>query len=519
MAFWMNNDVSTPQPDRGRARVARPSEAGGLRRLLFGRPIRTEHDEHVRLPKVIALPVFSSDAISSVAYATQEILLVLGAAGLWMAHYRALYSELTIGITLGIVVLLLVVVASYRQTIFAYPSGGGSYIVSRENLGVFPGLIAAAAVLVDYLLTVSVSVAAGVQNILSAVIEQLSGAVFRRTGPVWRVTLYDAMQVAAMLILVVAAYTSFAGFPRLAAVLARDRFMPRQLTNLGDKLVFTNGIILLALFAMALVVAFYGSVDRLIPLCAVGVFTAFTLSQCGTVIHWRRDREGSHIGKILVNGLGAMCTCVVLSAIIHEKAHGGAWVVIVVGALLIAMFRGIWKHYAFLRSQLTIIGYNPRRSQLTNTVLVLIPSLHRGVFPALDYARSLSPDCRGIHIEVNPEDTPRLRREWEQLVGDDLPLVILPSPYRSLVGPLLSYLEEAQRQRDGHIVTVVVPEFVPGKWWHAVLHNANGFLVKYHLSHRPGVIVTNVRYFLNGEQSPTSIGLGGDAPGIRASTR
>jgi amino acid transporter len=664
--------LHTQAGNQGSVRSPRSGRPGGVhevpwyRRLLFGKPIRTEHQEHGRLRKLIALPVFSSDAISSVAYATQEILLVLGAAGLWLTNPE-LYHRLTIGITCGIVALLVIVATSYWQTIFAYPSGGGSYIVSHDNLGVYPGLIAAAALLIDYVLTVSVSVASGVQNILGtpvmhrfqgeqvlicllciafiallnlrgvresgtvfaiptysfiglalllivlglfgqsfgwtihteavtkslpagayhpevgmahlfviaiilkafasgcsamtgteavsngipafrkpesrnaaltlmamamilgvlflgistlaarlgvvyghkspAVIDQLAGAVFGKTDSTWRVALYYAMQVSTMAILVVAANTSFADFPRLSAILARDRFMPRQLTNLGDKLVFTNGIVLLAGFAMVLIVVFHGSVDRLIPLYALGVFTAFTLSQGGMVVHWWKERGPGSMAKMCINGVGALCTFVVLSIIIYEKAPEGAWIVIVVAAILVVIFRGIWKHYEFLRSRLTIIGYQPDASQFTNTVLVLVPSLHRGVFPALKYARSLSPDCRGIHIEVNPEDTARLRREWEQYVGEDLPLVILPSPYRSLIRPLMCYVDESQAERPNHIVTVVVPEFVPGKWWHAVLHNANGFLVKYHLSHKPGVIVTNVRYFL-GEGNSTAVIVG-----------
>lgn len=662
---------------RGSAPEAPRSDAGSLRSVnplrlfVFGRPVQTEQQDDELLPKRIALSIFSSDAISSVAYATQEVLMILTMGGLWTAQYASVYHGITVGVTLGIVTLLVIVVASYWQTIFAYPSGGGSYIVGRENIGKVPGLVAAAALLVDYVLTVAVSIASGVQNILSTpllhpiaqdqvqvcillitvvaylnmrglresgtwfaiptyafvamttmmivvghigpllgwhiapgspsaelpsnlpayagqitpwlllalvpkafasgcaamtgteamsngvpsfrepksrnaaltlmmmaailsflflgitslavrlnihyvhfhgftsppVIEQLSGRIFGRSGTLLQKLPYYAMQFFTMLILVVAANTSFAGFPRLAAILAHDRVMPRQMANVGDKMVFTNGILVLAGCAIVLIVAFHGSVDRLIPLYALGVFTAFTISQSGMVVHWRRTRGPRWRMKATVNGIGAMTTLVVLGVIIVEKGREGAWIVLVVVAIMLYLFRTIERHYDHVRSKLSIAGYHRPKTTHTNTVLVLVPSLHRGVFPSLEYGRSISPDCRGIHIEINPDETPRLRREWEENVGDDIPLVILPSPYRSLVGPLLAYLAEVQKERENHTVTVVVPEFVPGKWWHRLLHNSNAFLVKLYLSHRPGVVVTNVRYFLDvvnpGEEDET----------------
>lgn len=632
-----------------------------LRLLLFGRPIPTDQQEATLLRKRVALAVFSSDAISSVAYATQEILYVLTMAGLWTVTTRPVFNQVTAGVTLGIVALLAVVATSYWQTIFAYPSGGGSYIVGKENIGTHAGLVAAAALLIDYVLTVAVSIASGVQNILDtpigrsfhqehvlvcllfialvaflnlrglresgklfavptysfvimatvmialgligphfgwtlhapepeaalpaglpihtgmvtslllmmlvpkafasgcsamtgteavsngvpafrepksrnaaltlaamagilgflflgisglaiklnvvyahmpgytspAVIDQLSAQVFGKTGPIWRTVLYYAMQVTTMLILVVAANTSFADFPRLSAILARDRFFPRQLANVGDRMVYSNGIVMLAGFAMLLIVVFHGSVDRLIPLYALGVFTAFTISQSGMVIHWYRERGTRWKLKLAINGLGATTTFIVLCVIVAVKGREGAWIVVVVAAILLALFRAIEGHYNYVRSKLSPEGMEPFRAESTNTVLVLTADLHRGVFPALAYARSISPDCRAIHIEINPDDVARLRQKWERYVGEDIPLVILPSPYRSVIGPLLAYLEEVQRERANHTVTVVVPEFVPGKWWHALLHNSNAFLVKLYLSHRPGVIVTNVRYFLD----------------------
>lgn len=669
-----------------------PTVAGGrrpyrppihpLRLLLFGRPIPTEHQEQERLPKVIALPVFASDAISSSVYASQQILFALGTAGLWTATYAELYGRLTMTVTAAIVLLLAIVVASYWQTIQAYPGGGGSYIVSKENLGTGAGMVAGAALLMDYVLTVAVSIAAGVQNLLATpilqqysehtvavcllfvagltlanlrglkesgtffafptyffvlmaltlivlgivgpsigwtirsetvnqdvpsdlrkpviqlgglsllllllkafangcaaltgteaisntvpafkdpqprnagvtlvwmaillstlflgvsylstklhvvywedglrrampVIDQLSGAIFGKEGPWFRVTLYYAMQVATGAILVLAANTSFAGFPNLASIMSKDRLLPRQLQNRGDKLVYSNGIVLLGVCASVLLVAFQGSVEGLIPLYAIGVFTAFTLSQSGMVRLWRKRRSTGWRVKATINALGALATGIVLAVLAVEKGPEGAWIVIVVGILLVFVFGGIHRHYERCRRDLSIANWVPNTSPITNTVLLLVPTLHRGIFPALRYARTLSSDCRAIHIEDNPEETPRLVREWEQYVGEDIPLVILPSPYRSLIGPIMTYLEEVKRERDDHLVTVIVPELSPGKWYHAALHNANGLLVKHYLGHLPGVIVSSFRYHLGAEN-----GADGDtvepAPANGASTR
>ncbi len=670
MGMWPNSAPikSTKDPTAQRQRGLH--SVNPLRLLLFGRPIATEKQEHARLPKYLALPVFSSDAISSVAYATQQILLAFGAAGLAAAASATLYSRMTMLVTLAIVILLVIVVTSYQQTIYAYPSGGGSYIVSKDNLGTLPGLIAAAALLIDYVLTVAVSIASGMQNFLATpvmhafqnqkdlvfvcviaillityanlrglkesgalfalptysfifmgvllivlgvtgiefhwwhvymhgenavnqyippnainnaaggmalamialslrafangcsamtgteavsngipafrkpeshnaaitliwmavtlgsllvgiswlaaslhvvywethmatatpVIDQLSGAIFGKydSGP-FRKTLYYAMQFTTMLILVVAAQTSYADFPRLSAILARDRFMPRQLSNQADKLVFSNGILLLGFFAIALIIVFHGSVDRLIPLYAVGVFTAFTLSQAGMVVHWRRLKsKGWHV-KAVINGMGAIATFIVLTNIIIEKAPEGAWIVIVVAIILVITFMMIGKHYAYIRRNLSIINWKPAHEASNSTVLLMLPSLHRGALTALAYARSISNDCRAIHIEIDPADTPRLLKDWERYVGEDIPLVVLPSPYRSLIGPLSAYLDQVQADHPEKIVTVVVPEFVCPKWYQRFLHNSNGLLVKYYLGQRPGVVVSNVRYFLSSE--------------------
>ena len=629
-----------------------------LRHLLIGSPIATAHAEHTLLRKLLALPVFSSDAISSVAYATQQIILALGAAGLWVESQRGAYAANTLVVSGLIVALLAIVVISYWQTIFAYPSGGGSYIVSKDNLGTGAGLVAAAALLIDYVLTVSVSIASGVQNLASipqleqyhvgahlvtvcllfiviltianlrglkesgtlfalptylfvgmcylmialgilgpligwkfhpeyvtqswpaeleraktaaeglgiavllrafangcsamtgteavsngipafrepksknaaltlvamggilgtifigiswlatqfhvvyweaggktapAVIDQLSGAIFGKVGPFS--VLYLITQAATAGILVIAANTSYADFPRLASILARDGFMPKQLSALGDKLVFNNGIVLLGLFASLLIILKNGNVDALIPLYALGVFLAFTLSQSGMVIHWRKEGGRGWQRKALINGLGAVATFIVLLDIAYEKFAEGAWIVIILIVLLVILFRKIKHHYTDAAAQLreAAEGEIPPR---VNTVVVLVPSFHVGVLHAIQYARLLSPHCRAVHVEVEPEQTPVLQRKWAES-GMDIPLVILHSPYRSLMEPILSYLQEVQDERQDDFVTVVIPEAVPRKWWQHLLHGQTGLLLKIALLTRPDVVVANVRYPLH----------------------
>jgi amino acid transporter len=632
-----------------------------VRRLLFGNPLSSESMEHTLLPKVLALPVFSSDAISSVAYATQQIVLALGGAGLYAAAHAGEYTRYTMLITGLIVALLAIVVISYWQTIHGYPNGGGSYIVSKDNLGTMAGLIAAAALLIDYVLTVSVSIASGVQNLggiplphwlawvhfdylvhwsllfialltlanlrglkesgamfaiftygfvvmcyvmiliglvgpflgwhpqmgyvnqdwgpkkaaetfglvvllrafaqgcsamtgteavsngipafkepksqnaaytlvamgvilgtiflgvswlamnlhvvywehhgqtANAVIDQISGAVFGKTGT-WAVGYY-LTQFFTAAILVLAANTSYADFPRLSSILAHDRFLPKQLSNLGDKLVFTNGIVALGLFAALLVVAKKGSVDALIPLYAIGVFLAFTLSQSGMVIHWNKVRDKNWRIKAGINGTGAVATFIVLLDIAYEKFTEGAWAVMVLIVLLVLMFRKIHNHYLDVAQQLKIANYQPPIEPIRNTVLVLVSSLNRGVMPALEYARSLSSDCRAVHICTDPDKMPLLRERWEQY-GQGVPLVILNSPFRSLVGPIMRYLDAVQVERRNHTVTVVVPEFVSTKWWHALLHGQTGLRLKLTLLSRKDVIVANVRYYLQEMDEP-----------------
>lgn len=614
-----------------------------FRRLIFGSPLATEEMMHQRLPKVLALPIFASDALSSTAYATQAILLNLLIAGPHVLH-------LTVPISLAIVVLLWIVVLSYTQTVYAYPQGGGTYIVSRENLGTSWGLLAAGAILTDYVLTVAVSITAGAQQITSFFTQLAPYQTEIALGAIWFLTLANlrgaresgmlfaiptyffivvmlgmvavgvlgplfgyhprpyqppdqqtAQQVvhalsigivlrafasgcaamtgieavadgvqafrppesknaahtllamgailstiflgisyiaqkyhivyyghgahgedasaesvismvarvvfhddpvlrgiilfATAMILVLAANTAYADFPRLSSILARHGYMPRQLANLGDRLVFSNGIILLAVFVSILVVAFKGNVDRLIPLYAVGVFTAFTLSQAGMVRHWLQQRGKGWQWKTVINGVGAVATGIVLLVIIVEKGPQGAWIVVVVIPILMWIFTQVHRHYQKVRAQLTLIGYEPQPPP-PHTVLVLVPDVHRGVVPALEYAREISKDHRAVHIEINPADTQRLKERWEQW-GGDMPLVIIESPYRSLIGPLVEYVKQVRQDHPRHLITVVLPEFVVTRWWERALHNNSAFLIKLALGNIRDVVITNVRYYLD----------------------
>ncbi|MHB0912809.1 MAG: APC family permease [Armatimonadota bacterium] len=604
-----------------------------LRRLLIGSPIPSWRSIHERLPKVLALPIFASDALSSVAYATEEILLILVLAGTMVVQ-----SPLVLYISIAIVVLLAIVATSYRQTIHAYPSGGGAYIVAKDNLGDVYGLIAGSALTIDYTLTVAVSVAAGVAAVVSAypallehrvllcligvavitlgnlrgvresgllfalptyvfiasmftmigmgvyrildgglsvptsaalhpavhgltlflVLRAFSGGCAAMTGTeaisnavqafkppesknaattltimaailgvmfigisfiAWKTglqpvetgeagyqtvvsqiaravfgnsRLYLLIQFATAAILILAANTSFAGFPRLASIMARDRFFPRQFYNVGDRLVFNNGILVLALLSGLLIVLFRGDTHKLIPLYAVGVFLSFTLSQFGMVRRFSRLRERGWRGHAVVSGIGALATGVVTIVIAVTKFTGGAWIVVLLIPLLVLAFQKVHRHYITLGNQLRLTA-DDKFKPVHNTVIVLTPSLHKGILPALEYAKGLSADVRAVHIETDPLDTALLEERWERW-GGGIPLVILESPYRTLIGPLLEYLEEVKRERKDEMITVVIPEFVAAKWWHRLLHNQSGLLLKIALLFRRDIITTNVRY-------------------------
>ncbi|HZP81127.1 MAG TPA: hypothetical protein VFB21_05795, partial [Chthonomonadaceae bacterium] len=244
-----------------------------------------------------------------------------------------------------------------------------------------------------------------------------------------------------------------------------------------------------------------GSVDALIPLYAIGVFLAFTLSQSGMVQHWRKLRGSGWQRKAIINGIGAAATFIVLLDIAFEKFLEGAWIVMLLIGLLVLMFRAIYHHYVDVAQQLKMGTYRAPATPPKNTVLVLIPGLHRGVMPALEYARTLSSDCRAVHIATDPEKTPQLKARWEEW-GGDVPLIILNSPYRSLISPIMQYLDSVQIERRNHLVTVIVPEFVPTKWWHSLLHGNSGLLLKLALLSRRDMIVANVRYYLQEQDQP-----------------
>jgi len=604
-----------------------PEGPFSLKRILLGNPLATSQMGHQSISKTVALAVFSSDALSSVAYATEEILLALSAGGALALSYGLPIA--------GLVALLLFIVAmSYRQTVHVYPSGGGAYIVAKENLGEGPGLTAGAALLVDYLLTVAVSIAAGVAAITSAFpflyghrvalgvglvalitlanlrgvresgaffapptyvfifslglvilvglfrtqfiglppahpdplpavqplgillllrafasgctaltgVEAISNAVpaFRDPKPRnaavtlgWMAAIlgflflgssllahrlgivpqphetvlsqcaravfgsgafYYLVQAATAVILVLAANTSFTGFPRLASLLAKDRFLPRQLANLGDRLVFSNGIILLGLLAAALLVIFGGDTHAIIPLYAVGVFLSFTLSQFGMVRHWYDNQGPGWRRKMLVSLTGGMTTATVTVVIASSKFIHGAWIVILLIPLLVAGFRGVRRHYTFVRQELSLDGYTPG-APAGHSVVVLIAGVHRGVLEALRYARSLSPNVTALSVEIDPEVTERVRERWK-LWSMGTPLTVLKSSYRSVVKPLSDYLDDYLEKNPDHLVTVVLPEFIPTHWWHHLLHNQTAFLIKTALLFKSGVIVTSVPHHL-----------------------
>jgi amino acid transporter len=622
--------------------------ATAVKRLLVGRALRTQQAIHERLTKKTALAVFSSDALSSTAYATEEILLVLAAAATFTSGTSFYY---VVPVSVGIAVLLAIVATSYRQTIHAYPSGGGAYIVAKENLGTSPGLIAAAALLVDYVLTVSVSIAAGVAAITSAVqgtryawlddhkvilclifiafiaianlrgvresgalfaaptyvfvvsflfmiafglfhyfiyggtatapgpeelkvaegyklqpltlflllgafsngcaaltgIEAISNGVqaFKKpeatnaaTTLIWMALLlttmflgtsvmaylygvhpkasetvisqfarimftgafgwfYYVVQAATAAILVLAANTAFADFPRLSSLLARDRFLPRQLANRGDRLVFSNGIVILAIFSGVLVSAFGGDTSRLIPLYAVGVFLSFTLSQSGMVVHWLRERANKTNWKksLVINAIGALATFIVLCVFIATKFIHGAWIVVVVIPLLVVLFRAIQRHYVMVAKQLSTEGLEPLRP-IKHTVIVPISGIHRGVVSALQYAKSIASDkVQAVYVDFEEEATANLKDKWERW-GAGVQLVVLRSPYRELTRPLLRHINRLAKENSNDIITVVLPEFIPARWWQHALHNQSSLLLKGSLLFKKGVIVTSVPYHL-----------------------
>lgn len=573
-----------------------------------------------RLDNVRALAALSPDALASVAYANQEIflgLVIAGAAGL-------AYSST---IALVITGLLAILTLSYSQTIKAYPAGGGSYTVARENLGTLVGLVAAAALLIDYILNAAISLTAGIEAIASAVpvlwpyrvvlslalltsialinlrglqeagtvmivpvylflatyiglivygvivgleegpgaptivdqpvvvpvtlslllrtfasgataltgVEAISNAVpvfkppevrhARQTmaamailmgvlflgtigltqyfgvtaspeetilsalarrlfGSNW---IYLLVQLATLLVLIVAANTSFAGFPRVTSIMARDGFLPRQMQLLGDRLVFSYGILLLAGLAGLLIVIFRGDTHSLIPLFAVGAFLAFTLSQTGMVVHWLHEHGVQWRAKALLNGLGALATGLALLVIAISKFIHGAWIVIALIPLSVWVFRSIRTHYDQVRRDLTLAGVRPTfGDHIHPRIVVPVAGVHQGVVEALQYARTISDRIEAVHIEIEPGTASDLQERWHRYGLDEIaPLIVVPSPYRAYIGPLLEYLDRSDAAAgDGRLASVVIPEFVPEKWWHNLLHNQTAWLLKVALTYR-----------------------------------
>lgn len=605
-----------------------------LKQFLLGKSLPTSAHSEERLSNAAALAVLSSDALSSVAYATEEILLVLVAAG-----SNAL--GLSIPIAVAIMILLAIVVLSYRQTIRAYPQGGGSYIVAKQNLGIYPGLIAGGSLLIDYILTVTVSISAGTAALTSAVpvlqpftvslclififllmlanlrgvkesgqifmiptyafivsifvliaiglfqqatghispvypplpvkeglslffilrafsagctaltgVEAISDGVLAFKVPEWknaRLTLlylgailgvmfvgityltniyhivpeegqtvvsllgreilgggpiYFFVQLVTLLILLLAANTSYADFPRLCYFLARDGFLPRQLSLLGDRLVYSNGIILLSLCAAILVIIFKGNVNAVIPLYAVGVFTSFTLSQAGMVRHWFGEKSRGWRASAMMNGLGAIATAVVLGVIISTKFMLGAWLVVLAIPVVVVLFLAIHSHYQYMAERLSIRELPPRSYiprpqpvEVTHPALVVVGQLHRGTVEALDYARTIADEIVAIHVDIGSTDREKLQTQWQQLESD-IPLEIIDSPYRSVIGPIVDFVAQFEQRYSGVFTTIIIPAFVTRNWWESLLHNQTTLFLKNALRAKKSRVVTTVRYYL-----------------------
>jgi amino acid transporter len=624
---------------------------GFWRKWLIGRPLPTADAGHQTIGKTIGLAVFASDALSSTAYATQEILLILAVAGTAAFGYA-------FPIALSIVGLLAMVTISYEQTIHAYPGGGGAYIVARDNLGDFSAQLAGAALLMDYILTVAVSVSSGVAQVASAFPELLPYRVYLAVGLVWfimlvnlrgvkesgvtfaiptyffllmmcvtvgvgffrylagslaavldpppldvvqmtsmitpflilhafssgttaltgveaisngipafkeprsrnagitliwmsvilaalflgitflagqihatpseaetvisqlgrtvtggRGLLYHGVIAATTIILIMATNTSFADFPRLSALLAADGFLPRLLAYRGSRLVYSRGIIALALIASVLIVVFDASVSGLLPLYAIGVFLSFTLSQAGMARRWWKighlqigqeiKERGSTLRyesrwrlKMVINSCGSVCTAIVMLVFAVTKFIEGAWIVLLVMPLLVVLFLRIHQHYLDLAARLSLERYGEPPRVLRQCVIIPLSGVHRGSIEALRYARSLSDDITAVHVSIDPTEAEAVRQKWE-LWGGGARLVILESPYRLLLEPLLQYVAEIAAQRQpNETLTIVVPQFVPGRWWHNFLHNQTAIMLRLALLYRRGIVITDVPFHI-----------------------
>ncbi len=605
-----------------------------IKRFLLGDPLTNAQLEHEKLPKWKALPVFSSDALSSVAYATEEILLILVALS-------AAATAWSLPIALVIGALLVIVSLSYRQTISLYPNGGGAYTVAKENLGPGAGKLAGSALLIDYILTVAVSISAGVAAISSAFpwfaehkvllglilitimtlanlrgaresglifsiptyffivclfilmavgfyqgfhegniftreagdsmsfdhypsigifillkafssgcaaltgIEAISNGVpafqspcdknakktltimvillgtfflavtalahFNHVLPKENETvlsqiarmvfgqgpMYYSIQISTALILVLAANTAFADFPRLCSVLAADRLLPRQLTQLGDRLVFSNGIISLGVAAGFLVILFGADTHALIPLYSVGVFLSFTLSQSGMVIHHLKHKEPNWVKGLVLNLTGAIATFVVLLVVGISKFYDGAWIIIGVIPCTLFVFKSIKNHYESVARQLALPSQWTLDAPNPAIVVMPISGIHTGVLKALQYARGISQDVRVTTVNIRPETTELLRQVWEANAPKDAQLVVLDCPYRSVMEPVIDYINRLEVENPGRTITVVIPEFVTKQWWQNFLHNQTAFFLKAVLRFIPRRVVISVRYHLD----------------------
>jgi amino acid transporter len=619
------------------------------RTWLIGRPLQTADASHQTVGKMIGLAVFASDALSSTAYATQEMLVVLAAAG-------TMAFGLVFPISVAIVILLAIVTLSYEQTVHVYANGGGSYIVARDNLGELPARTAGAALMTDYVLTVAVSVSSGIAQVVSAFpwlnpyrvhlsvglvlfvmvmnlrgvresgrafavptyffvvsmyvtvgvglfryftgslgtvvnppatdalrslqivtpflilhafangtsaltgVEAISNGITAFKEPrtrnagltlVWMASIlgslflgigFLARQIEALpseqetvisqlartaygsqgilylctiaattVVLIMAMNTSFADFPRLSAVMASDGFLPRQLAYRGSRLVYSRGIICLALIASLLIIAFNASVTGMIPLYAIGVFLSFTLSQAGMARRWWKvgrlqpGREVLERGstlrpqagwktKMIINGLGAACTAVVVVVFSITKFAEGAWVVLILIPALVMLLQGIHRHYQTLAQNLSLENFGEAPPVPRHRIIIPISAVHQGTLAALRYAQMLSDDVTAVHVSIDPAEAENVRHQWESW-GKGVRLVILDSPYRLFLEPLLQYIDEiAAKRQPNETITIVVPQFVPKRWLYNVLHTQTAMMLRLVLLFKQGIVITDVPY-------------------------
>ncbi|MBU3143415.1 APC family permease [Clostridium sp. CF012] len=606
-----------------------------LRELLIGKTLKTEELEGEKLNVFWGLPILSSDAVSSVAYAGEEVLIVLiGVIGL-IAYQYMFYAALCI------VILLFILVFSYRQTIDSYPCGGGSYIVAKDNLGTIPGLTAGAALSVDYILTVAVSICAGTAAITSALpsllphkvaialamlffitignlrgvkessklfgvptylfifscvvliitgivkhfifgitpaplypipqqvgdltlflflrafasgctalsgVEAVSNGIpnfkepsqknakavlgllaflvlFIFGGLSFLATIYHPvphadvtvfaqiaeqvfgksimfyiMQIATALILVMAANTAYAGLPLLLSIMAKDGYAPRQFSQRGKRLSFSNGIILLGSAAAILIIVFQGDTHLLLPLYAVGVFLSFTLSQVGMFLKWERSRTPGYRHKAFINGLGALITFITVILIGITKFFHGAWIVCIVIPVLVYLMVKVKQHYTKIAAQLKLsLEQRPNEGATTNNnqhVIILVGSLNKSTLKALNCARCLSKNVVAFHVSTDDDVTEKLERKWKEY-NPGIPLIIKHSSYRDIMKPLMTFIESEERaSKHGETVTVVISQFVITKWWHNILHNQTSYFIKSMLYKNRNVAVLTVPYII-----------------------